>query len=211
MDIKPNSISKLAYKMRTAQYYMMRQCSIPSIKKECSNIILELYYYKSCQESWQLLVELISFRMKIVSFYGLIICKLNEQWGLPFVEHGNNASFVNTNLFPSRLSHVEMGTRRVTPASIVTRKIVIWWAKICSCNCNRYSLLAPCGVCLIITDDLVALATGSSIIEQCSAQCCCPCSIPCWIQVSISTSTTYKITKSLVINQDSSQLQGPIN
>lgn len=48
----------------------------------------------------------------------------------PFVGHGNNASFVASDLLEDGLGEVEVVQGRVAPAAGVVGECVIWWAEV---------------------------------------------------------------------------------
>lgn len=108
---------------------------------------------------------------------------------VPLEQNGDDSTSVNTNLFPGRLSHIEMLKRRIAPAAVVAWKSKVRRAEVCGSDGNRSSFYAPPGISLIITHDSVALSAWSSIIEQCSAQSSGTSSIPSWIQVSVPASS----------------------
>lgn len=84
---------------------------------------------------------------------------------VPLEQNRDDPSSVNANFFPSWLSHVEMLEGRIAPASIVVWESKIRWAEICCSNRHRSAFNTPSGISLIITYDLVALSTRSSIVE----------------------------------------------
>jgi hypothetical protein len=56
------------------------------------------------------------------------------------VEDRYNSSSVLGNSLESRLRHVEMRPRRVAPAAIVIREVIIWWTEISSSDGNIFTL-----------------------------------------------------------------------
>lgn len=78
---------------------------------------------------------------------------------VPLEHNRDDPTSVDANLFPSRLSHVEVLEGRVAPASIVVWKGKIWWAEIGCSNGHRCAFNTPPGISLRITHDSVALST----------------------------------------------------
>jgi UDP-N-acetylglucosamine enolpyruvyl transferase len=78
---------------------------------------------------------------------------------IPLKQNRHDSSSINTNLFPSRLSHIKVLERRVAPASIVVWKSIIRGAEICCSNGHRIAFNTPSGVCLKITHNSVTFPT----------------------------------------------------
>lgn len=79
--------------------------------------------------------------------------------GHPLEDNRHDPTSVNTDLFPSRLSHIKMLERRVAPAAIVVWESIVRRAEVCCSNGDGYSFLAPLGIYLVVAHDLVALST----------------------------------------------------
>lgn len=103
------------------------------------------------------------------------------------VEDGDDADLPLRNLLKSRLRHVEMGTRRVAPPTVVRVLRPVWWAKVCGCNCCERHIFITCS--RLVTFYLVTSPTSISIIEQCRAQSSGVCSVAIVEQVSVPTSS----------------------
>lgn len=74
-------------------------------------------------------------------------------------QDGNNASSVDANLLPSRLSHIEVLKRRVAPSSIVVWESEIRRAEISGSDSDGGAFDAPSWVCFVIAYDSVAFTT----------------------------------------------------
>lgn len=107
------------------------------------------------------------------------------------VENRDDSASVNADLLPSRLSHVEMFKRRVTPSAIVVWESVVWWAKIGGRHRHRRPFNAPPWIRLVITHHLETLTTRRAVVEQRGAQRRRLCSITRLVQIPIPTSSTY--------------------
>jgi hypothetical protein len=88
---------------------------------------------------------------------------------VPLVEDGDDAGAVDADLLPRRLRHVEVGARRVAPASPVGGDGVVGRAQVGGGDGDGVAGLAPPGLAGVALD-VVALAAGRAVVEQHLAQ-----------------------------------------
>ena len=87
------------------------------------------------------------------------------------VHDGDDATFINTNLLPGRLGHVEVRPWRVAPAAVVIGEGIVGRAEVRGRHRHRDAWFAPHRICqLAIACNLVALSTCRTVVEQHRAQ-----------------------------------------
>ena len=85
---------------------------------------------------------------------------------IPLEEDGDDSASVNANLLPSRLSHVEVLKRRITPTAIVVGQSIVRRAEIGRRHGHRRPFNAPPWIRLVITNDLEALTARCTVVKQ---------------------------------------------
>ena len=107
------------------------------------------------------------------------------------VHDGDDATFINTDLLPGRLGHVEMRPRWVAPAAVVIGEDVVGRAKVRGRDGDRHTRLAKQRIrALSVACELVALPTRGAVIEQHGAQRRRACPVPFREEVTIPARAT---------------------
>lgn len=86
-----------------------------------------------------------------------------------------------------------MWARWVTPASIIVRQGVVWWAEIGSCYQDGRVSRVAIFLLTVSTLYLEASAAAQTIVEKCRTQCRVVYSVPLAVQIPITTCTTYTL------------------
>ena len=107
----------------------------------------------------------------------------------PAIGDGDDSGTVLSDLEEHWHGEVEVGARRVAPATIVTGKSEVGWAEVGGGDQDRrVAGVAPPRI--LVALDLEAGAAAQTVVEQCCAQRRRVHAVPLAVQVPIPTSTT---------------------
>lgn len=124
----------------------------------------------------------------------------------PFVKYWNYAFVaLSSHAKEGGHGHVEMLTRRITPAAVVVGR-----AEVGGGDSDSGAVETPLGVEPVVAHDQVAGAAGLALSKQRATHCCCVDSKPSMDCVIISASSSYKITITIYFGLYSKEKKKPI-
>ena len=138
----------------------------PSCMEPCHNPIQILINSHAKVEGWNPPSKYSKIKLLWLKQVKLRLVRVD----IPSILNWNNASFKLSNLQKGWLGQIKVLVGWITPASIVIRQRVVWWAKVGGCDKQRrLPRLAP--LVIIHTFYFITSSTGLPVVEQNLAQC----------------------------------------